>query len=282
MRRAWLAAVLASVLCAGTATAAQGSRALPEPVRIWPLGDSITQGALGPSRGVPGGYRGFLDLSLQAAGVEHQFVGSLQTNATAVLEVRGQAAHDGHPAFYLDEVSAGVDGWVSAHAYSGGHWVDGLDPDLVLLHIGTNDVIHRVDPQRRFATRDGKADVTDVRQRAQFVADLTGRLHRLVDKLHRLRPRAVIVLATITPVGTDTCDPVTPDYARSVRALVGVERAAGVRIRLADVWSAYTRVDRGSCEILPGLLSADRVHPTSEGYAVMAAAFQHALLASSG
>lgn len=281
MRRAWLVAVLVSVLCAGTAAAAP-SRSAPEPLRIWPLGDSITQGALGPSKGVPGGYRGFLDLSLQAAGVEHRFVGSMQTNSTAVLDVRGQAAHDGHPAFYLHEVSAGVDGWVSAHSYSGGHWVDGVDPDLVLLHIGTNDVIHRVDPQRRFATRDGKADVSDPAQRAQFVADLATRLRGLVDKVHRLRPRATIVLATITPVGAETCDPVTPEYARAVRALVAEERASGMRIRLADVWSAYTHADHDTCAILPGLLSADRVHPTSEGYAVMAATFQQALLATAG
>ena len=282
MRRVWLAALLVSLLTAGTAAAAPRTRPVPQPLQIWPLGDSITQGALGPSKGVPGGYRGFLDLSLEAAGVQHEFIGSMQTNATAVLQSRGQAAHDGHPAFFVGDVTAGVNGVVRAHSYSGGHWITGLRPDLVLLHIGTNDVLYRVDPQRRFPTRDGRVDVDDPAQRARFVADLTVRLERLVDTVHRLRPDAAIVLATIAPVGSDKCDPLTPEYARSVRELALRERLQGARIRLADVWSAYTRKVGDTCEIVPGLLSADRVHPTSAGYAVMAAEFQEAIAAVSG
>lgn len=283
MRRVWLAAVLVGVLASGTAASA-GSQpgAASAPLRIWPLGDSITQGALGPSTGVAGGYRGFLDAALQSAGVEHQMIGSMRTNSTALLDARGQAAHDGHPAFYIDEVTAGVAGHVDAHKYRGGNWVKGLDPDLVLLHIGTNDVIHRLDPQRRFPTRDGKVDPADPSQRVRFVADLTARLQRLLEEVHRLRPRAAIVVATIPPVGADSCDQVTPDYARSVRRLVMTQRAAGLRIGLADVWSAYTRADSDTCVILPGLLSQDRVHPTSAGYAVMAAAFEQAIAGTAG
>lgn len=282
MRRLCLA-VLVALLTLGTASGTGAQPVVgPAPLRIWPLGDSITQGALGPSTGVAGGYRGFLDAALQSAGVEHQMVGSLRTNATALLTARGQASHDGHPAFYVDEVTSGVVGHVNAHSYRGGNWVGHVDPDFVLLHIGTNDVIHRLDPQRRFPTRDGKVDTADPKQVERFVADLTARLQRLVETIHRARPRAVIIVATIAPVGADTCDPVTPRYARSVRSLAAAQQVAGLRIGIADVWSAYTRADADSCVILPGLLSSDRVHPTSAGYSVMAVAFERAIAGIAG
>jgi lysophospholipase L1-like esterase len=248
------------------------------PLQVWPLGDSITQGAIGPSKGIPGGYRSFLDVELQAAGVEHQFIGSLRTNSTALLDARAQAAHEGHPAFYAADVSAGINGPVSAHNYKGGFWLRPLHPDLVLLHIGTNDVIHRVDPGVRYPTRDGKLDPDNAAQRARFVAHLTARVQGIVDQVHRLRPHASFIVATVTPVGTDACDEVTPDYARAIRGLVKREQHEGVSIWLADVWSAYTRVDDRGCQILPGLISADRVHPTSAGYGVMAQVFAEAML----
>jgi lysophospholipase L1-like esterase len=284
MRRAVLLAVAALLGAVAVAAAPAGQAApvgpqLRTPLRIWPLGDSITLGAIGPSTGVAGGYRGFLDLSLQASGVDHQFIGSLHSNSTRVLDARGQSAHDGHPSFYVGELYAGLTGVVDAHGYRGGRWIRGVDPDLVLLHIGTNDVIHRIDPGVRYPTRDGKLDVADPVQRSRFVAHLSARLRAVVDRIHQLRPRAGIVLATVTPVGTQTCDQVTPEYAKAIRALVADERSDGVRIGLADVWASYTQQDANGCEIRPGLLSPDRVHPTSEGYAVMASVFQRALTA---
>ncbi len=103
-------------------------------VRIMPLGDSITLGwsPIIPSSSYMVGYRQKLNLDLKAAGYNVDFVGSLQAGALAI------------PAFDIDHEGHG--GW-QANGGTGG----GIAPnvqgfllanpaDVVLLHIGTNDI----------------------------------------------------------------------------------------------------------------------------------------------
>lgn len=269
MRRLALAASLALAVASPMSVSSATSQA--RPLSIWPLGDSITAGSIGPSTGLAAGYRPFLDAALESAHVEHRFVGTLTLNSMPTLEARGQQHHDGHSGFLIAEDDAGLDGLIPSRPGTPGFWLRGLDPDVVVIHLGTNDVTHGTDPGVRYPTANGKVDAHDARQRATYVSHLTSRLQHLVDKLHRSRPRTRIVLATIVPIGHDQCDAITPDYAWSVRQLVDRERSQGLRIDLADVFSAftYTRSD-GSCGVGPNLLSADGVHPTSLGYSVMA------------
>jgi lysophospholipase L1-like esterase len=112
----------------------------PGRVRIMPLGDSITAGD-GSGSGLDSertGYRRPLYLDLSAAGAgryEVNFVGSL---------IAGQDA--GPPAFDTDNEGHG--GWCSTTPCStyGGiaqnvfAWLDTNPADIVLLHIGTNDL----------------------------------------------------------------------------------------------------------------------------------------------
>ena len=97
------------------------AQAAPPPVRILPLGDSITDGVP-----VAGGYRAPLYQLLTNAGFKVDFVGNLSNNSAAGLP---DPNHEGHSGYRIDQIDAGFLGWINAVA----------DPDVILLLIGTND-----------------------------------------------------------------------------------------------------------------------------------------------
>ena len=120
-RRKLLAcSVLAALACLGATSGASVSLGATTPVKIMPLGDSITDGYT-----IPGGYRIDLEDDLVARGVSFDFVGSL-SNGPASL---GDRDHEGHSGWRIDELRAHIDGWIAAS-----------QPDVVLLLIGSNDV----------------------------------------------------------------------------------------------------------------------------------------------
>lgn len=91
--------------------------------RIMPLGDSITRG-VGDERPAPAGYRDRLWHLIAEDGYRVDFVGS-QNSGTESMDTH----HEGHNGIQSDGISSQV--------YS---WLDGNPADLVLLHIGTNDL----------------------------------------------------------------------------------------------------------------------------------------------
>lgn len=97
------------------------------PLRIMPLGDSITRGLIIPPPGVvPGGYRARLYARLTREWRPVEFVGSAHDNPGDCPSPQ----HEGHGGWRIDELRAGLDGWLAA-----------AQPDLVLLHAGTNDLV---------------------------------------------------------------------------------------------------------------------------------------------
>jgi lysophospholipase L1-like esterase len=101
------------------------------PVRIMPLGDSITQ-ALSDQRS----YRYNLWVKLVDDGAAFAFVGSQDSNYggnPVWPDHLGQPFdrhHEGHAGFRSDEIAASLPGWMSSYV-----------PDVVLMHVGTNDVL---------------------------------------------------------------------------------------------------------------------------------------------
>jgi lysophospholipase L1-like esterase len=89
------------------------------PVRVMPLGDSITQG------GTIGGYRLDLGTKLRAAGRSVDFVGSLVDGPGSMPD----RDHEGHPGWTIAQVDANVVNWLRTYT-----------PRTILLHIGTNDM----------------------------------------------------------------------------------------------------------------------------------------------
>ena len=146
---------------AGAGGAAAGARAgdgRPVPLRVMPLGDSITMG-IGSQ--TTSSYRINLQMRLQAAGLAADFVGSQRDGSPATADLD----HEGHSGWTIARIAEQVDTWVAA-----------ARPDAVLLQAGTNDM--RTDAGSVGAAVRLSALVDRVRADAPaaevFVAKITG------------------------------------------------------------------------------------------------------------
>lgn len=95
-----------------------------QPLKIMPLGDSITYGIIGTNDRDSGGYRTELWNKFVADGLKVEFVGSLSSGPDSL----SNKDHEGHPGWTITQIAASVNEWLNTSG-----------PDLVLLTIGTND-----------------------------------------------------------------------------------------------------------------------------------------------
>jgi lysophospholipase L1-like esterase len=123
-------------------------------LRVMPLGDSITAG-VGSRSG--GSYRTALYDRLRGAGLDVDFVGSQRSGPGADPD------HEGHGGWTVERITAEVDGWLAAY-----------EPDVVLLHIGTNNVTRGEPPAR-----------------------IAGKLTALVDRIRAARPHTYVLVSQI-------------------------------------------------------------------------------------
>ncbi|MEX2112505.1 MAG: GDSL-type esterase/lipase family protein, partial [Pirellulales bacterium] len=143
-------------------------RASADPLRIMPLGDSITAGNDNFNL-TPGGYRTRLYGLLNAAGYDFDFVGSLATNPGPITD----NDHQGHGGYTLAQLCETLGPSVVAN-----------QPGVVLLLGGTNDVTVAL-----------KNDPT------LTVAGIAARLDALLADLYNYRPAATVFVRTIPPAG---------------------------------------------------------------------------------
>lgn len=193
------------------------------PLRIMPLGDSITDGM-----GVAGGYRTDLWQYFRADGQAVQFVGSEYGGPPTL----GDRDHEGHPGWETAQLDRHVTKWISTY-----------EPDVVLLHIGTNDLLH------------GKA------------ASAPARLRTLLGHIISAAPHAQVYVAAIIPLRLAGLDSQVRGYNRAVARIVAADAAAGAHVRLVDMHSAVEPAD----------LLADGIHPDGGGFSKMAARWYAAL-----
>jgi lysophospholipase L1-like esterase len=190
-----------------------------DPCKILPLGDSITHGARSSD---DAGYRSKLFKLIVAANQKVTFTGSLSNGPTQVSGQPFPRMHEGHGGWTISQISSVV----PSPALDG-------KPNIILLHIGTNDI----------GSRDPAAMAT--------------RLDALVEKLAQNSPDALIVLAQITTARTD--NDIRDAYNAKIPEIVQSHAAKGQHIIGVDV------------NKLPMAgLSSDGVHPNDEGYAYMA------------
>lgn len=118
----WLAAEpLAPPLTAVPLATQAGTPA--QPLKIMPLGASSTVGARSLETA---GYRGYLARMLAADRIAYDFVGSQQQGPPWLPD----RDHEGHGGTTIPEILPSVPGWIRA-----------THPDVVLLHVGTNDLL---------------------------------------------------------------------------------------------------------------------------------------------
>jgi lysophospholipase L1-like esterase len=127
MKRALLCALGAVLALGAGATPARAADAPTlAPLKIMPLGDSIT---FGVGSRTTSSYRVDLRRRLQTAGLDVDFVGS-QSSGSGGTDLD----HEGHSGFVIDQLTRQIDGWLATSA-----------PDAVLLMAGTNDTARSLD-----------------------------------------------------------------------------------------------------------------------------------------
>ncbi|MBN2842053.1 MAG: hypothetical protein JXM68_03130, partial [Sedimentisphaerales bacterium] len=205
-------------------------------VRIMPLGDSITEGVSGSSDST--GYRRSLYRSLVSQGYSVDFVGS-QTHGVPTDFDRN---HEGHGGWRTNQIRDNIANWLVA-----------TPPDVVLLHIGTNDLWHDLQP-------------------AVDVAAEVNQILNLIDAYENSHNTPItVVLAQIIDLehskATAAQIQVTADYYTAIANLYNTRLANGDRIKLVDMYNALS---------YPGDM-ADVAHPNNSGYIKMAGVWLNAV-----
>ncbi len=205
--------------------AARTSFAQVPPIRIMPLGDSITFGS-----NTPGGYRYPLYVALTNAGYNVDYVGTQTGNATNLLP---KINHQGMSGWRINGNQNGLDEFIP-------DWFNVIaDPDVILLHIGTND----------FGTTNDYANAVN-------------RLDALITHIATNRPYANIIVTTLLPRGEPYNTWINTTFNPYVPVKVAAQKALGRKVYFLDMNAYLTTADL-----------FDGLHPNAAGYAKMAAAW---------
>jgi lysophospholipase L1-like esterase len=188
-------------------------------VRIMPLGDSITKGVAGSSDST--GYRRALYLSLTGAGFSVNFVGSQAAGHPTDFD----RDHEGHGGWRADQIRDSISRWLT------------MNPaDIILLHIGTNDI-----------------------SQGQGVSGTIHEVRQILDRIDAKSTATVVFLARIIN-RNDGYSATTTTFNRQLQDSADKWIMKGDLIFVVDQEAALN---------YPADL-ADAVHPNDTGYAKMA------------
>ncbi len=199
---------------------------------ILPLGDSITFGLCnGGSTGCPGGYRVQL---FNDAVTDHKkitFVGdpTLANGPATVDGVAFPPDNVGHSGWTISQIDGLLPGALK--------WSMQPLPNIVLLHIGTNDF-------------DGIGTMP--------AASAPTRLGTLIDDIFAGAPNVLLVVAQIVPYPANESGITT--YNAAIPALVQQRAAQGKHIMMVDMNTAFQ---------VSTMLGTDNIHPNLKGYVFM-------------
>lgn len=224
-RRTLLYAALVAVLAAVSFAVARPAQSATAPVRIMPLGDSITAS--------PGCWRAILWHDLQTNGY---------TNVDFVGSVQGNGCNYGYSYDGDDEGHAGYLAANIANQNQLPGWLSAAHPDVVLMHLGTNDVWSHLPTNTILAA-----------------------YTTLVGQMRASNPRMKILIAQILPMNPSGC----PTCAAAVQALD--QAIPGWAAGLTTTQSQITVVDQYTGFNDATDTIGDGVHPNDTGFQKMAA-----------
>lgn len=215
-------AVAAAVVAVAPAAHAAG------PVRIMALGDSITAG--------PGCWRAKLWHRLQTSGyTDIDFVGTQSDGGGCNPGYSYDFDHEGH-------------GGYSATGIAGNDqlppWLAAAQPDVVLMHLGTNDMWGGYIP----------------------LQDKLTAFTKLVGQMRAQNPAMKIIVAQIIPMSATACSTCPADVAaldNAIPAWAAGLTTAQSPISVADLWTGYDAVAD----------NVDGVHPNDTGFQKMSDAW---------
>ncbi|WP_344121757.1 FG-GAP-like repeat-containing protein [Streptomyces blastmyceticus] len=189
---------------------------------VMPLGDSITWGA---GSSANSGYRAELWNRLATHADSLDFVGSERNGKLPDPD------HEGHWGWNIHGLFANVDRWLPA-----------ANPNVVLLHIGTNDMHDN-----------------------EHVDTAPRRLGELVDKITALAPGMTVLVSSLVPSADAETQKRIEKFNAVIPQLVAERQGKGLHVGYVDM-SAVTTRDL-----------ADDIHPNDNGYLKMAEAFYNGL-----
>jgi hypothetical protein len=194
---------------------------LAEPVKIMPLGDSIT--------GSPGCWRALLWKDLTDNGfTDIDFVGTASHQGCAF---KYDADHEGHGGAWVCSVAKSNElvGWLSA-----------TNPDIVLMHFGTNDIWNPYTP----------------------IDEVIAAFTTLVNQMRRNNPDMIILVAQIIPLDPrepldecNECPQRAIDLNNEIPAWAQGLSTDRSPIVVVDHWSGFN----------PSTDTNDGVHPNDAG-----------------
>jgi lysophospholipase L1-like esterase len=203
-------------------------------IGIMPLGDSITDGFTGSSDDT--GYRRELYFLLTAAGYSVNFVGS----QTSGIPLDFDRDHEGHGGFHADGSPAGdgEDIFDNVRDWLIDQQNNGNPSDIVLLHIGTNDITV------------GGEDANEVDD--------------ILDEIDQYDPNTWVIVARI--INRVNYSQATTDFNNSVATMVQNRINLGDKLLLWDMENGAGIIYSDQ----PGGDMFDDLHPNDTGYPKMA------------
>jgi hypothetical protein len=213
--------------CALVAPRKAYQNSMAEVIKIAPYGNSITQAASDHQS-----YRYPLWKKLIDANISFDFVGTMNTNNggnPSRPDYKGKPFdmdHEGHWGWRADEILNSVSSWLTKYT-----------PDMVLMHVGTNDCIQ-----------------------AQTTSTTISEITQIVTKLRTDNPAVVIFMASLIPCNASGASSYINDLNNSIKSLAS---------QLNTQSSPIIHVDQNT-----GIDAAkdlyDGVHPGSTGEEKMA------------
>lgn len=217
---------------------------IPANPKIMPLGDSITMGMHGvgadwnTNKSLRGGYRAKLYELLSANGTTFNFVGGGIVDGRETLPDKD---HEGHGGWCItggggtcygdSDSTSGGNGGISHHVAG---WLNQYQPDVILLHIGTND----------FSGGDQ-------------VSDVVSRYGQLIDQIFTARPNVFLFVSSLNIVGRAD---VNTTFNGQLQQLVQQKAGGGKR-------AIYVNTYQGMAQPIGS--DGDTLHPSLANYEIM-------------
>jgi lysophospholipase L1-like esterase len=221
-RKPVLYAIITALAAALAFVVAQPAVSAAAPVRIMPLGDSITAG--------PGCWRALLWDHLQRTGFTNiDFVGTQPGGGCSVPFDGDSEGHGGFAATGIADQNQ-LPPWLAA-----------THPDIVLMHLGTNDLWG------------GTISTTAI----------LAAYSKLVDQMRASNPNMKILVAQIIPMeppGCTTCPQGARDLGNAVPGWAAGKTTAQSPITVVDQWTGFNAATDTN----------DGVHPIDSGFQKMA------------
>ncbi|MCP4136541.1 MAG: cellulose-binding protein [bacterium] len=186
-------------------------------IKIMPLGDSITHGSKKHNT-----YRRVLYHKLKESGFRVNFIGSQTTNYEGGPPKKDfDFDHEGHGGSRADQLLAGLPRWLKFNR-----------PDIVLLQVGTNDILNR-------------------QSNRETIQDIKG----IIAKLRKVNPEVKIFLSTVTPNKYKGVQETIKDLNKKIKKLPQKLNKKNSPLVIVDQYRGfYTSMD-----------TYDGIHPNENG-----------------